>query len=547
MSELLQRFAAAANDPRTMVIDDAGTSSRADVVRRAMAIRAALVNDGIAPGERVALLVHPSADFLSAFFGVLLAGGCVVVLSPIHPPPESRYFCDDAEVGTILVSERKELRDLGTSIAGTIRLREVSALASGNAEGHLDKSRRSRRHGVVGAEPQDLDKSRRNRRHGVVGAEPQDIAAIAAAITESAPALQLYTSGTTGKPKGAVLTHHNIGIQQRLVGEAWGFAESDVLLHALPLHHMHGLAIALLTAIGAGAAVRLRSFDAPRLWEEMSDATVFMGVPAMYHRLFVAFDGATDAERSRWSENAKQLRLATSGSAALPVTLAERWRDVTGSIPLERFGMTEIGVGITNSLAGPRFAGCVGLPLPTVEAKIVGEDGPGDDDADVGELWIRGPSVFVGYHRRVSETEGAFVADPSGAWFRTGDTVTRDASLPGRPYRILGRTSVDILKSGGYKLSALEIEEVMREHAAVAEVAVVGLSDPAWGDRVVACVVRRGEVSCDAADLRAFVRERLAPYKIPKDVIFLSELPKNALGKVVKPDLVRQIQERPQP
>ncbi len=492
MSQLTERFLARAADERTAVLDDAGSHSHAAIVRGAKAIAGAL--RGIRPGERVALLVHPSAEFVSAFHGVLLAGGCVVVLSPLHPPPESRYFCSDGGVRTVLVSAPHA--ELARAIAseGSLEVRDVATL-------------------LETAPATDLED-----------------------VPESAHALQLYTSGTTGKPKGAVLTHANIGIQQRLVGEAWGFSERDVLLHALPLHHMHGLVIALLTAIGAGATVRMRSFDAVAIWDEMAKATVFMGVPAMYHRLFLAFDAATDAERARWSANAKQLRLATSGSAALPVTLAERWKALTGTIPLERYGMTEIGVGITNALEGPRFAGCVGLPLPTVEARIVGDDG---QDAEVGELWIRGPSVFVGYHGREEETNKAFVPAPGGAWFRTGDTVTRDASLPGNPFRILGRTSVDILKSGGYKLSALEIEEVLREHPAVAEVAVVGVPDEAWGERVVACVVRRSGAACEAADLRAFVRERLAPYKVPKDVLFMSELPKNALGKVVKPDLVR--------
>jgi malonyl-CoA/methylmalonyl-CoA synthetase len=494
MSQLTDRFLARATDERTAVLDDAGTHSHASLVRGAKAVAGAL--RGIRRGERIAILVHPSAEFLAAFYGVLLAGGCVVVLSPLHPPPESKYFCADGGVRTILVSAPHA--ELARSIAAdtSVELRDVASLLGGEPPAALDD------------------------------------------IPESAHALQLYTSGTTGKPKGAVLSHANIGIQQRLVGEAWGFSERDVLLHALPLHHMHGLAIALLTAVGAGAAVRMRVFDAVAIWEEMARATVFMGVPAMYHRLFGAFDTATGAERDRWSANAKQLRLATSGSAALPVTLAERWKAVTGTIPLERFGMTEIGVGISNSLEGPRFAGCVGLPLPTVETRIVGDDG---SDAEVGELWIRGPSVFVGYHQREEETKKAFVPDPGGAWFRTGDTVTRDVSLPGKPFRILGRTSVDILKSGGYKLSALEIEEVLREHAAVAEVAVVGLPDEAWGERVVACVVRRSGVACEAADLRGFVRERLAPYKVPKDVLFLPELPKNALGKVVKPELVRSI------
>jgi malonyl-CoA/methylmalonyl-CoA synthetase len=494
MSQLLERFVARLGGARVGAIDDAGAHPYARIVERAAALANGLQ---LAPGDRVALLVHPSADFISAFFGILLAGGCVVVLSPLHPAPETRYFCEDAGVRSVLVSA--PLRALAAPLDA---VRELEPLLDGNTK--IDPVERAR------------------------------------AVAESAPAFQLYTSGTTGKPKGAVLTHANIAVQQALVGEAWGFSENDRLLHALPLHHMHGLAIALLTAIGAGATTRLRSFDAGALWEEMARATVFMGVPAMYHRLFVHFDNATQEERLRWTANAKQLRLATSGSAALPVTLASRWRELTGKIPLERFGMTEIGVGITNSLDGPRFPGCVGLPLPTVETRIVAEDGA---DGEMGELWIRGPSVFAGYHLREEETRRAFASDPTGGapWFRTGDTVTRESSLEGAPFKILGRTSVDILKSGGYKLSALEIEEVLREHPAVAEVAVVGIADEAWGERVVACVVRRGDGTCDAAGLRAFVRERLAPYKVPKEIVFRDDLPKNALGKVVKPELVRQL------
>ncbi len=496
MSSLLDRFLERAHDSRSAFVDERGSSSYADVVRNAIAVSSAL---DLAPHERVALLIHPSADFLSAFFGVLMAGGTVVVLSPLHPEPETRFFCADAGVRTILFSE--PMRSLASPHGAHHKLQQIDDFET-------------------------------------TISEPSRTAKIA----ESAPALQLYTSGTTGKPKGAVLTHANIGIQQKLVGEAWGFSESDVLLHSLPLHHMHGLAIALLTAIGAGASVRLRSgFDAKAIWEDMANATVFMGVPAMYHRLFLAFDSASEGDQARFASNAKQLRLATSGSAALPVVLAQRWQRITETIPLERFGMTEIGVGISNTLRGPRFAGHVGFPLPTVETRIVGEDET--TDADVGELWIRGPSVFAGYHQREEETKRAFAPDPNGGvpWFRTGDTVTRNGELEGAPFRILGRTSVDILKSGGYKLSALEIEEVLREHDGVLEVAVVGIPNEAWGEKVVACVVRRRDDACDAEGLRAFVRERLAPYKVPKDVIFLGELPKNALGKVVKPDLIRSL------
>ena len=302
---------------------------------------------------------------------------------------------------------------------------------------------------------------------------------------------------------------------------------------------MHGLAIALLTALGAGATTRLTSFVAPEIWDAMADATVFMGVPSMYHRLFLAFDAADEATRARWSASAKALRLATSGSAALPVTLAERWRSLTGKIPLERFGMTEIGVGITNALDGERYPGCVGFPLPSVETRIVSDD---EQIAETGELWIRGPSVFHGYHRREEETRRAFAKDPDGGapWFRTGDTVTRTSA--NGPFKILGRTSVDILKTGGYKVSALEIEEVLREHPSVGEVAVIGVPDEAWGDRVVACVVLHAAApACNEATLRAFAKERLAGYKVPKDVLFLTELPKNALGKVKKPELLARV------
>ena len=508
MSTLTSRWLDRATDTHAAVRGSSGSHAYADVVSGSIRVASALLHgrDSL-DGERIGLLVAPSARFVEALFGVLLAGGCVVVLSPLHPAPETRYFCEDAEVRTVLVSA--EHAELATALASTCELAALEPL--------LDTK--------------------------------EDIGAVTAAALSrggDAPALQLYTSGTTGKPKGAVITHMNLEVQQELVGGAWNFGPTDTLLHALPLHHMHGLAIALLTALGAGAATRLTTFDAPAIWDAMHDATVFMGVPAMYHRLFVAFDAADDAVRARWSSNARALRLATSGSAALPVSLAERWRAITGTIPLERFGMTEIGVGITNRLDGERFPGCVGFPLPSVETRIVGEDGL---DAETGELWIRGPSVFAGYHRRDEETRSAFVEDPGGErWFKTGDTVTRDATrVQGgeAPFKILGRTSVDILKSGGYKLSALEIEEVLREHPGVVEVAVVGVPDEAWGERVVACVVRREPASgCDEAALRSFVRERLAPYKVPKDVLFLTELPKNTLGKVVKPELAAQIRGR---
>jgi malonyl-CoA/methylmalonyl-CoA synthetase len=499
-SPLLSAWRRSSELDAVAVVDDAhGETDWRTLDARARAVAASLLTSPItvAPRERVALLVAPGASFLEAFFGVLLAGGTVVVLSPLHPEPETTYFCDDAGVRTILVSADLASHLAPPTVAGR-RVVDVAALAS-----------------TAPADP-------------VPGRELPDVAA-------DAPALQLYTSGTTGKPKGAVITHENLGVQARLLDDAWAVSRDDVLLHALPLHHMHGLAIALLTAVAAGATTRmLPAFDARRVWDEMPRATVFMAVPTMYQRLFAAFDQAEDATRAKWAASARALRLATSGSAALPVGLAERWRAITGEIPVERFGMTEIGVGMTNPLAGPRKPGHVGHPLPSVEARIVGDDGA---DAASGELWIRGPSVFAGYHERPDATRAAFAAD---GWFRTGDTVTRDAD---GWFKILGRTSVDILKSGGYKLSALEIEEVLREHPAVAEVAVVGVPDEAWGERVVACVVARAgrEPECAEEAVRAFAKQKLAPYKVPKQVVLMADLPRNPVGKVVKPRLVDRL------
>jgi len=478
VSELLERWRTTAS---VTIRDDAGEHPHAELLARSASVAALL---GDRRGKRVALLASPGAAFVGAFFGALESGACLLVLSPLHPAAESAFFCDDGDVDLLLVTHDQAER--------------ARACAGGRP--------------VVSIPAPGPERPRTT------------------AIGDADPALMLYTSGTTGKPKGAVLSHQNLAIQQELLGEAWGLRASDVLLHTLPLHHMHGLCIALLSCLGAGATARmLPGFDAARVWEEMATSTVFMAVPTVYKKLFDAFDAANAGTRARWMQNARQLRLATSGSAALPVTLAERWRAIAGTIPLERFGMTEVGVGLSNPLDGERRAGTVGLPLRTVETRIVSPEI--DADAESGELWIRGPSVFSGYFRRDEATANAF----RDGWFLTGDTVTRDE----RGYfRILGRTSVDILKSGGYKLSALEIEEALRDHPAVGEVAVVGVPDETWGDRVVACVVRRAGHDLTAEALRAFAKEKLASYKCPKDVVFLDELPRNAMGKVQKPHLV---------
>jgi malonyl-CoA/methylmalonyl-CoA synthetase len=474
-----------------MIIYDEGRHTAEAVFARADAIAKGLSCDPPSGGpsggpsgrERVGVLAPPGAAFVSALFGVWRAGGCAVVLSTLHPPAETSFFCEDAGVRALVV--HPTLRD------------RVEHVASGRR---------------------------------IVSTEAEGGAAFDPTFDADADALQLYTSGTTGKPKGAVLLQGNLATQQRLLGDAWGFSANDVLLHVLPLHHMHGLCIALLTAVGARASVRMMAFDARRVWDAMSESTVFMAVPTIYAKLLAAFDEADAATGARWEAGARGLRLATSGSAALPVTLGERWRALSGAYPLERFGMTEIGVGASNPLASEaRRPGTVGLPLPTVETRVVD-----------GELQVAGPSVFSRYHGREEATRDAFVVEAGTRWFKTGDTVSVDED---GYLRILGRTSVDILKSGGYKLSALEIEEALRESPAVAEVAVVGVPDETWGDRVVACVVPRPgrEDECAPDALRAFARERLAPYKVPREFVLRRDLPRNAMGKVIKPELAKMV------
>jgi malonyl-CoA/methylmalonyl-CoA synthetase len=340
-------------------------------------------------------------------------------------------------------------------------------------------------------------------------------------------AMLLYTSGTTGKPKGAMLTHHNLAAGARALASTWKLHERRALLHCLPLHHMHGIAIALLPCLAAGmSCVMLPRFDAERVWthiarapEGMGAIDTFMAVPTMYHRLLSTYDDADSATRRKWAAGARALSLATSGSAALPQGLAARWEELTGAIPLERWGMTEVGVGLSNSLdPRRRRRGWVGKPVAGIDTKV-------EDD---GELLVRGPSVFVGYWERPDATEEAF----DGPWFRTGDIVTRDDE---GMFRIVGRRSVDIIKSGGYKISALEIEEHLRDQEAIEDAAVVGIPDPVYGERVAAAIVVRSGATVNEETLTAWLRDRIAPYQLPRAFRFVSELPTNPVGKVQKP------------
>jgi len=329
-----------------------------------------------------------------------------------------------------------------------------------------------------------------------------------------------------------VSTHAVIGAQISSLVSAWGWRPTDRLLLCLPLHHVHGV----INGLGSALAVRatceiLPTFDATAVWDRLASGaiTVFTAVPTIYTRLIAAWDAAPPATQAAWSDGARRLRLMMSGSAALPVHVLERWRTIAGHTLLERYGMTEIGMALSNPLDGERRPGFVGTPLPGVEVRLVDDQGELADGGMPGELEVRGPAVFLEYWQRPDETRSAF----RDGWFRTGDV----AVLEGGAFRLLGRTSVDIIKTGGFKVSALEIEEILRGHPAIAECAVVGVADEEWGERVSVAVELTPGSTLSLETLQDWARPQLAPYKIPRAFAAVSALPRNAMGKVVKPEV----------
>lgn len=352
-------------------------------------------------------------------------------------------------------------------------------------------------------------------------------------LEPSRRAMILYTSGTTNLPKGVVSTHSNIQAQiESLVG-AWAWSSSDCIPLFLPLHHIHGIINVVSCALWAGAMIESYSrFDLSVLLPRVvADAyTVFMAVPTIYVKLIQALEGMSDEERAMLTRAFSRLRLMVSGSAALPASVHKKWTALTGQRLLERYGMTEIGMALSNPYEGERRAGSVGLPLPNVAVRLKSEAGELVSGEGVpGEIQVKGPAVFLEYWNRPEATRASF----DRGWFRTGDVAVRENSY----FRIMGRLSVDIIKSGGYKLSALEIEAVLLEHSRVKECAVIGVMDEVWGEAVAAAIVLNDSGELDLIDLRDWCRERMSVYKIPQRLTVVKELPRNAMGKVTKPAL----------
>jgi len=341
----------------------------------------------------------------------------------------------------------------------------------------------------------------------------------------------LYTSGTTSKPKGVVSTHANLQAQITTLAEAWGWREDDSIPLFLPLHHIHGIVNVLGCALWSGARVDcFHSFDAQAVLGRVADKeySLFMGVPTIYVKLIRILEAADEGDRARYADGFAHMRLMVSGSAALPASVHEQWTHLTGQKLLERYGMTEIGMAISNPLQGERRPGAVGVPLPGVTVRLVSEAGELiEAEGEPGEIQVRGPAVFSEYWRKPDVTQASFV----DGWFRTGDMAVLEDGY----YRIMGRLSVDIIKSGGYKLSALEIESTLLTHSAIRECAVVGLPDDTWGEVVAVAIVAHDGEHIELPALKGWASERMSAYKIPKSLLLLEDLPKNAMGKVTKP------------
>ena len=343
-------------------------------------------------------------------------------------------------------------------------------------------------------------------------------------------AMILYTSGTTSRPKGVVTTHANISAQIVALVEAWEWSADDRILLCLPLHHVHGIVNVVCCALWSGAVCEmLPRFDADAVWNRIGsgDLTLFMAVPTIYTKLIATWEAYTVQRQRQLSEAAGRMRLMVSGSAALPVSTLERWQQITGHTLLERYGMTEIGMALSNPYRGERIPGTVGRPLPGVEVRLVDESGAPVPPGNIGEIEVRGPNVFAEYWANKEATDAAF----RNGWFRTGDTAVVDNGT----YRILGRTSIDIIKTGGHKVSALEIEEVLREHPAIAECAVVGTPDAEWGERIAAAVVLKPQSELELQALRDWCKQRISAHKAPSRLLVVETLPRNAMGKVMKP------------
>ncbi|KAF2858518.1 acetyl-CoA synthetase-like protein [Piedraia hortae CBS 480.64] len=478
-------------------------------------------------GERVAFLLPNNYDYVVTLLACLGSGAVAVPLSPAYPAVELRYIISQSGAKLFVSSDK------------------FAKLADETmAEGLESKPTVIRHEAIeIHADAREIAWTPEDERGGMM----------------------LYTSGTTARPKGVLLPTRALAAQAKSLIEAWKYSPKDRLLHILPLHHIHGTVNALLTPLLAGSTIEFQfPFNVDQVWHRLSEPflpgghrdpiTFLTAVPTVWTRLLQRYPTLPPETQTAASTaiNPKNLRLNISGSAALPTPTKTAWTNLThGNVLLERYGMTEIGMALSCGLDNAtRIDGSVGWPLPGVEARLVDieTNTPILEDNIPGEIHIRGPTVFKEYFRNADATSSAFTSD---GWFKTGDMAIRrpaqspsgtDAWIKGSPYFILGRLSADIIKTGGEKVSALEVERELLSLPEVAECAVVALPSEAWGQKCAAVVVlNKGMEGWTALKMRRALADRLAPYKIPQDLAVVEKIPRNAMGKVNKRSLVGEI------
>jgi malonyl-CoA/methylmalonyl-CoA synthetase len=452
----------------------------------------ALLIAGLKPGDCVAVQVEKSIESIQLYLGTVLAGGIFLPLNIAYTASELEYFLTDAKPQIFVCDPAKlpALQPLADS-TGVAMVLTLSADGTGT---------------LTDALPTE------NMNFEAVARHKDDLASF------------LYTSGTTGRSKGAMLSHANLASNAQSLKTCWHFSESDVLIHALPMFHTHGLFVATNTTLCAGSSmIFMPRFDSDIILSLMKKATVLMGVPTFYVRLLETAKISRDA--------VAHMRLFISGSAPLLAETHKQWKTVTGAAILERYGMTETNMNTSNPYHGERQAGTVGMPLPGVEVRVANKD-TGEELAqgEIGSVEVRGPNVFKGYWQMPEKTKAEFRDD---GFFITGDIGVMDEK---NYLSIVGR-SKDLIISGGFNVYPKEIELILDDVDGVYESAIIGVPHPDFGEGVLAIVVLNADKNLNEDDLKIMLKQKIAAYKQPKNIFFVDKLPRNTMGKVLKNDL----------
>ncbi len=443
--------------------------------------------------QRVAYMVNPGFDYVKTLWSIWQAGGVAVPLCLTHPLPSLQHVIEDSMVSIVVISKEYEI-----IVGAYLTEKNIRMIILDDQDAQISEA----------------------------------ISVHLPNIASDRMALILYTSGTTNKPKGVVTTHNNIQAQISTLVTAWEWNEKDHVLCVLPLHHVHGVINVIGCSLWSGAICAfIPQFSAQVIFDLFNQGrlNVFMAVPTIYFKLITYFESLEKEVQLGLEDKMIKFRLMVSGSAALPVSVMEKWEKISGHTLLERYGMTELGMAISNPYNGARKAGYVGNPLPGVEIQLMNEQYEVIVDDQPGEIVVKGNNVFKEYWNNPKATIETFTQD---GWFKTGDIAVIENGY----YRILGRSSVDIIKSGGYKISALEIEEVLRALDQIEDCAVVGIDSEEWGELIVAAIVLNKEAvgAFDENEISTLLAQSIASYKKPRKYLVMNELPRNAMGKVVK-------------